>query len=56
MNLQAPGRNNPANPLLKVAAPTLGAVDIEFRQDGETGKSRIRKIQIVASLNFKKKR
>jgi hypothetical protein len=54
MNLQAPGRNNPANPLLKVAALTLGAVDIEPAKPAKLGKSRIRKIQIVASLNFKR--
>lgn len=54
MNIQPPDRNNPANPLLKVAALTLGAVDIESPKPLKARKERIRKVQIIASLNFKR--
>lgn len=53
MNRQRPDQNNPANPLLKVAALTLGAVDLETLTHGKR-RSRVRRIQAVASLNFKK--
>jgi hypothetical protein len=51
MNFQRPDRNNPTNPLLKVAALTLDAEDLGTLTP--TKQKKIRRILVVVSLNFK---
>lgn len=46
MRIQPPNQNNPTNPLFKVAALTLKRVDSRAK--------RLRKVRVVASLNFKR--